>query len=204
MAKEAIRRELQIEGAKEMKYLILGLLSFLAACASQPNNQNASSLQYDKVMQLHIGETTGSDVVKTLGVPSARVERSGYYILNYNTPQTGFQRLSLNVNNANNKLASLLWIPTEGENESSLERAKASFKDAKFKMTEKDNSSPHAISKVVVYTDDTTGVTIQFNPSSNLVEAIAKYDASSPRAPATAEQKEHAPYTFGDEPKSSR
>lgn len=186
-----------------MKYLILGLLSFLPACASQLNNQTVSSLQYDRVIQLHVGETTESDVVKTLGAPATRVERDGYYILNYNTPETGFQRLSLNFSNANNKLSSLLWIPTEGEKEISLEGAKASFKAASFKVSEKDNSSPHAISKVIFYTDDTTGVTIRYNPSSNLVEAIAKYDVSL-RAPTATEQKVHAPYTFGDEPKSLR
>lgn len=181
-----------------MKYLILGLLSFLAACASQSNNQTVSVLQYDKVFQLHVGETAESDVVKMLGVPSARVERNGYYVLNYNTTQDGFQRLSLNFNNTNNKLSSLLWIPAEGEKEISLEGAKARFKAASFKMSEKDNSSPHAISKIVFYTDDTAGVTIRYNPSSNLVEAIAKFDVSS-RAPAATEQKEHVPYTFGDQ-----
>lgn len=186
-----------------MKYLILGLLSLLAACASQTHDQNVSALQYDKVIQLHVGETTASDVVKVLGVPSARVERNSYYILNYNAPQSGFQRISMNFNNVNNKLSSLLWIPAEGEKEFSLDGAKARFKDANFKMIEKDNSSPHAISKVVFYTDDTTGVTIQYNPSSNVVEAIAKYDVSS-RAPAATEQKEQAPYTFGDESKSSK
>lgn len=186
-----------------MKYLILGLLSLLAACASQTHDQTVSALQYDKVIQLRIGETTASDVVQVLGEPTARMERNGYYVLNYNSPQSGFQRLSLNFNHANNQLSSLLWIPTEGEKEISLEGAKARFKEAKFKMTEKDNSSPHAISKVVFYTDDTTGVTIQYNPSSNVVEAIAKYDVSS-RTPAATEQKVPDPYTFGDESKSSK
>lgn len=186
-----------------MKYLILGLLSLLAACALQTHDQTVSALQYDKVIQLHVGETTASDVVNILGEPTARMERNGYYILNYSTPKSGFQRLSLNFNQANNKLSSLLWIPAEGEKEISLDGAKARFKDANFKMIEKDNSSPHAISKVVLYTDDTTGVTIQYNPSSNVVEAIAKYDVSS-RAPAATEQKGPAPYTFGDESKSSK
>lgn len=186
-----------------MKYVILGFLSFLTACASQSNNQNISALQYDRIFQFHVGAMTDADVIKILGMPSTRVERIGYYILNYNTPQTGFQRLSLNFNNANNKLSSLLWIPTEGEKEVSLDGARASFKEENFKVSEEDNSSPHAISKIILYTDEATGITIRYNPSSHFVEAIAKYDVSS-RAPTATDQKKQAPYTFGDESKASK
>jgi len=101
------------------------------------------------------------------------------------------------------KLSSLLWIPTEDEKEVSLDGARASFKEASFKMSEEDNSSPHAISRIILYTDEVTGITIRYNPSSRFVEAIAKYDVST-RAPAAMDQKKQAPYTFGDESKVSK
>ncbi|MFN7903719.1 MAG: hypothetical protein ACK5P5_00910 [Pseudobdellovibrionaceae bacterium] len=166
-----------------MKYVILVFLSFLTACASQSNNRNTLALSYDRVFQLHVGSTTETDVVKIFGKPSARVQRNGYYILDYHSPQNGFQRLSLSFDNKNSHLSSLLWIPSEDEKEISLDGAKATFKESTFKVSEEGSHGSHAVSKIILYTDDSKGVTIRYNPSSNVVEAIAKYDANL-RAPS--------------------
>jgi hypothetical protein len=171
-----------------MKYLILVLLFFLSACVSKSNSQNNSALEYERIFQFHVGVTTENDVVKILGKPSGRVERSGYYIIDYHAPQTGFQRVSLSFNNTNNLLSSLLWIPTEGDKEITLDGAKAAFAKENFKVSEVDSGSVHALSKIFLYTDEDLGITIRFNPSSNLVEAIAMYDAQL-RAPAATIKK---------------
>jgi hypothetical protein len=179
-----------------MKYAYLILLSFLVACASKTAGPSFS-LDYDKVFRLEVGKTTEADAVKTFGSPASRSEKNEYYTLIYNSPSTNHQRLSMNFGK-NKVLMSFLWIPSENEKESSLAGAKSVFKEAKFKVTEEDSSSPHMVSKVVLYTDEKSGTIIRYNPSSNLVEAIAKYDGSL-RSPAGDEKQKKAPYTFGDE-----
>ena len=140
-------------------------------------------------MQFEIGTARESAIVERLGSPSTRIEKKGYYTLIYNGGQTGLQRLSLNFDN-NKILSSLLWIPAENENEISLERAMAGFKGANFKVSEKDDGSTHAISKITFYTDETSGTTIRYNPSSQYVEGIAKFDIKS-RAPTATPLKRY-------------
>jgi len=186
-----------------MKFVILALLPFLISCVSKSIDQTISKLQYERVFQFRPGTTTEADVVSAVGTPSTRVDKNGYYILSYSAPQTGFQRLSLNFSSLNNKLSSLLWIPGEGESKISLDGARAGFKEAIFEVSNENSSSPHAISKITLYEDKRMGITIRYNPSSDLVEAIAKYDINY-RDPAAIEKKIQIPYTFADELKTSK
>lgn len=167
-----------------MKDTFLGILFFLSACASTPNIKGSL---YEKAFNFQVGVSTEAEVVKALGIPSSRTLKDEYYVLEYDIPETGIQRLSLNFRN-NNKLSSLLWVPSEGEKEITLEGAKASFKGAKFKTVEREDKGSHSISKTILYIDEASGITIRYNPSSNYVEAIAKHDVDS-RIPAGQKKK---------------
>lgn len=180
-----------------MKYLIITFL-LLSACISNSTRQNVLELNYNTISHLNVGSTTEAEAVTALGIPSSRVEKNGYYILNYYTLKTDVQRLSLNFDSSTKKLASMLWIPMEGEQEISLAGAKARFSKGAFKSFDEDTSSPHAISKITLYTNEDAGVSIRYNPTTELVEAIAKYDIPA-REPATNQPKKSIPYTFGDQ-----
>jgi hypothetical protein len=186
-----------------MKYITLSSVFFLTACASNPASRQLTSLQYDKVLNLGIGVSNESDVVKALGVPTNRNEKNGYYTLNYVDQTTGFQRLSVNFLSAGGKLSGILWIPRQDEKESTLVEAKAGFKQANFKEIRNEDSNPHFISGVISIVDEKSGVTIRYDQRAKMVEAIARYDVSS-RVPATTDGKNKAPYTFGDESTISR
>lgn len=186
-----------------MKYMISMSLLFLTACASPSRNITTSNLTYEKVLNFKIGATSETEVIKLLGTPSSRAERTDYHVLVYNDPQTGFQRLSLNFNNSTKLLTTLLWVPADGEKEISLGGAKEGFNGVSFKQVDEDTSSPHAISKIILFVDEKSGVTIRYNPTVKVVEAIAKYDIGT-RSPSNIDKTIKTPYTFGDESASTK
>lgn len=164
--------------------LILVILIFGVSCASFHSPQSYSE-KLSEILDLQIGMATESDVHAILGPSEERVERDGYYTLNYNDPKTGYQRLSLNFGN-DKILKGLLWIPYTGETEDTVEGAKSLFKDAHFVKTVTDLSSPHVISFADDYTDEKKGVIIRYVGKS--VEAIVKFDPSQ-RLPADSSKK---------------
>ncbi|HEY8269429.1 MAG TPA: hypothetical protein VIG33_00960 [Pseudobdellovibrionaceae bacterium] len=187
-----------------MKFKGILMTLFLSACVTNTTGSNRGSLNYDKVRSLVVGYSTESDVLAVLGLPTGRTEEAGYYILNYDDSKTGFQRLSINFLLGSQKLSGILWIPREDEKEYSLMQAKAGFKNADFKEIINRSTNPHAISPdEVSYIDEKHGVTIRYDRSQNIVEAIAMYDVNV-RLPAATEKKNQIPYTFGDEPAISK
>lgn len=186
-----------------MKISKLLFLFFLSACATVPDTQQSRSLEYNKILEFKIGTSAESDVVKVLGAPASRIEKNGYYTLNYVDPKLGNQRLSINFSKANQKLSGFLWIPQEDEKEFFLEQAKASFKNSNFKEVQDIDSNPHAVSKVISFIDEKSGVTIRYDRSRSAVEAIAVYDMTN-RVPAATEKIRDTPYTFGDESVTSK
>ncbi|MGZ3747487.1 MAG: hypothetical protein ACXWRE_08955 [Pseudobdellovibrionaceae bacterium] len=182
-----------------MKLRLVIITLFLSACVTSSKHSNAHSLSYERVRSFIIGFSTESDVIAALGSPSNHTDETDYYTLSYEDYETGFQRLSLNFSYESHKLSSLLWIPKENEKESSLEQAKAGFKNATFREIINRSDNPHAISlEAVSYIDEKSGVTIRYDRSLNVVEAIAMY-VTTDRSPAKAVKENSIPYTFGDE-----
>ena len=167
-----------------MRYVIISLAFFLSGCALNPANQKASTLQYDRVLSFGIGVSNERDVVETLGMPTSRIVKNGYYTLTYDDPATGFQRLSVNFISASRKLSGFLWIPRQDEKEFTLGTAKAGFKNADFKEVRDVGNNPHFVSEVVSFVDEKSGITIRYDRRSHKVEAIARYDVSN-RVPAS-------------------
>lgn len=169
-----------------MKYLYLAIVLLFSGCAGM--NLSPKSLKYETASNFKIGISTEHDVAQKLGASTSKSEKDSFYTLNYDDPKTGFQRLSLNFNKATKTLLSVLWIPTEGEPESSLNGAKEQFKNSKFERVETSNSDSHSISDIIVFVDSKNGISIRYNPTAQFVEAIARYDADL-RAPSATKNK---------------
>lgn len=151
--------------------------TLLVGCASVSVHNKVSDLKFSTILNFQIGATSQADVLSILGKPSDTKETDNYIIMNYNEPETAFQRLSVNINRHNKKVASLFWVPKEGDSESSLDYAKKSFENTDYKVTEEKIISNHTVSSgVLFYIDKKAGVTIRYDKRRDEVEAIALYD----------------------------
>lgn len=168
-----------------MRYLLILILFSLSACASV---DKMSSLNFITAMNLKIGSTSEKDATEKIGMAGVRSEKNGYYTIDYDDPKTGYQRLSLNFDSETQILKSILWIPTEGEKELTLLGAQEHFKNAHFVQVKESTSNSHSVSSMLVYIDEQKGISIRYNPNSQAVEALAKYDPSA-RTPANSKKK---------------
>ncbi len=178
-----------------MKYFIIQLIFFLSACTTINSNSGSNSLNFENVVNFKPGLDNEKTVLKLLGAASRRDEKGSYYTLSYNEPSTGLHRLSMNFSSDNNQLLSVLWIPKENEKEFSIENAKTSFKEAHFKEIRDNNKNPHITMEVISYIDEQAGISIRYNQSRNIVEAIAKYSATK-RIPADLTSDSKDPYSY--------
>lgn len=134
-------------------------------------------LKFSTILDFQTGITSQSDIEGILGEPSDVVQKDGYFIMNYNDPEKGYQRLLLTVNMRNKKLLSLLWIPEEDELESSLEYAKKIVESAHYRVEEDKKIPSHMVtSGILFYIDKKAGITIRYDKTRSKVEAIALYD----------------------------
>ena len=169
-----------------MKILLAIVLFSLSACAV--TGKKNSSLSFATAMSFKIGTTLEKDASEKIGLTGIRSDKNGYYTVNYDDPKTGYQRLSLNFDLETQILKSILWIPTDGEREITLSGAREQFKNAQFVETSENVGTAHSFSRILIYSDDERGISIRYNPNSQAVEALAKYDPTI-RAPANSRQK---------------
>lgn len=178
-----------------MKYFIIPLIFFLTACATFNSNIVSNSLNFENVVNFKPGLDDERTVLKLLGNASRREDKESYYTLLYDEPTTGLHRLSMNFSLDSKELLSILWIPKENEKEFSIEKAKTSFKEAHFREIRDNNKNPHITMEIISYVDDQAGITIRYNQSRKIVEAIAKFNAFK-RIPANLTRESEVPYTY--------
>lgn len=162
-----------------MKYLIL-LISFVASCASMDANRNIS---FETIKNFKAGLTTETEVIAQLGKPQDSQQHLQSHVATYKDAKTGYQLLSLTYN-SENKLMRFVWIPQDNTNESSLKAVKSIFQGTQF--SRQDHELYHSTSKTSDLTSLETGITIKFNPNTEVVEAIGFFP-SKERIPATKE-----------------
>lgn len=151
--------------------VLIPLLVIFGGCASAPQNK----ISFEKTRALEVGRSTVSDFELIFGAKVERTDKEGYYTLNYFESASGLQRVSANFDAKTNILVSYLWIPGEGEKELSLSGAKDLFRKLILEP-ESDKDKSHFISKVITYADKKSGVSIRYNESNDIVEAIAVYE----------------------------
>ncbi|MBS1968736.1 MAG: hypothetical protein JSU04_00420 [Bdellovibrionales bacterium] len=186
-----------------MRYFLM-LSSFIVlSCASFSGNSRGDSFQFEHLSKLNIGITTEQDVIGLFGSPTSMEEKQGYYTFTYIDSKTAFQRVTLNFASETHKLSGFVWLPKQGEKETSLEDVKQSFRNSHFEERRVFGKNPHMILEVVSYVDNKSGITIKLNSDGKSVEAIAMYDVGN-RLPTSDNKNEQIPYTFGDELKASK
>jgi hypothetical protein len=159
-------------------------------------------LNFSQIRSLKVGHSKLIEVERLFGSPTQRSHLNGIQTLRYDDPSTGDQRLTVNFSEGDQILTDILWIPLEVEPEYGLSGAKAGFLGHTFKEVRESENNPHLNSQgVTLFIDDSTGVTIRYNESDKIVEAIAIYSASN-RAPAAKKRSMNAPYTLGENPAS--
>ncbi len=168
-----------------MKCVIVSIMFCLSACVSSLNSPT-KSISYKKMLLLNIGATTENEVVNVLGAPADRIEKNGYYTLNYNDDETGFQRAAVNFN-SEKKMSGFLWIPKQNEQESAIKNVTAEFSGSNFKEIPDETNSSHSVSDKISLVDEKSGITIRYDRHRNLVEAIARYSLNN-RIPASSEK----------------
>lgn len=162
-----------------MKYLVL-LTSFLASCASMDVNHNIS---FKTIKNFKPGLTTENEIVALLGKPQESQQNLQSHIATYKDSKTGYQLLSLTYS-SENKLMRFVWIPQDNRDECSLKVVKSIFQDVQF--SRQDHERYHSTSKTSDLTSLEAGITIKFNPSTDIVEAIGFFPPKE-RIPATKE-----------------
>lgn len=150
---------------------------FLVGCASTPAQTSKSALKFSTILNFKIGATSQDNIVSVLGEPTSIVQKDDYFTMNYNDPETDFQRFSANINRSDKILLSFFWLPNEKEAESSLDYAKNKIYSANFQVEPEKSNSSHMISTgIVFYIDKKVGITLRYDKRRNHVEAIALYE----------------------------
>lgn len=155
-----------------MSRIIFILIFLLTGCASRSVHHSARNLSLNDLKDITVGKTTESELVVILGEPYSRNQRNGYYTLNYDTFDAKAQRVSATFSEQG-VLIGYLWIPSHEDQEIDLEKAKRLFNGVKFKISETTVPTSHNSTKIVVYSDDSAGISIRYNKNNNVVEAIA-------------------------------
>lgn len=145
-------------------------------CASGGSANKVSALKFSTILNFQIGETRAAEIINVLGEPASTTQKANYFIMNYDDPETGFQRFTVNINKDDSTLMSYLWMPKETERESTLDYAKKIFINARYLEQNEENKSAHMVSSdIVLYVDQKSGVTIRYDKRRDEVEAIALY-----------------------------
>ncbi|WP_295901073.1 hypothetical protein [uncultured Bdellovibrio sp.] len=156
--------------------VLITSLIMLAGCAS--TSGKTQRLTYENVKSLSVGKSTSSEVIATLGSPSDKNSRDGYFSLQFNDPSTGVQRVTANFDDKTSKLIGILWIPTESDPQISLSNTLESFQGASFVTEQSERDRIHSISRVKFYIDQKRGITIRYDENLKQVEGISFYEGT--------------------------
>ena len=160
-------------------------LVFATGCISATNHNKISALTFSNILNFQIGTTGEDDLVKVLGKPSSVMQKDNYFVMSYDDPKTGLQKLAASINKTDKKVLSLIWTPEEGESERSLVYAKKVFENSSYQVKDDKDTSAHAMSSdIFFYIDKKSGVTIRYDKKRDKVEAIALYDREN-RVPSS-------------------
>lgn len=164
-----------------MKKIILGILTIhlllLLGCSSISGQKKTDQLDYVTISNFKIGSTSEEEIYRVLGQPSSVVDKNDVSILHYNDFESGFQRLSMTIQASDRKLQSYIWLPKENELESSLDKVQKNFPNSKYQKFPEVSQSSHMVSSdIVLYVDESAGVSIRYDQKRNEVEAIGIFD----------------------------
>ncbi len=159
-----------------MKIMLLTFIAFIVSC--QSTQVIKSNLNFDFVSSLVINESMAENVLEKLGNPEIKLEKDDFYSLNYNDKETGFQRLIVNISKPTNKVIGYLWIPFEGELETSLESLRSRFPSSSFTMKKNLDKKSHNVRYEEFHVDEKSGISISVNPATQNVQVISRFNSN--------------------------
>lgn len=152
----------------------INLIIFLLISSCVTNTKKNNILTYQSFKELKVNIATEEDVIKKLGQPG-EIENNddGTKTFYYYDKIKKYQRISLNIDTANNLLINCLWIPFPDEKESEIEGALSGFDKSSFKeLPDPRAAKAHYISSMMYLIDKKNGITILYNRRTKDVDAI--------------------------------
>lgn len=153
------------------KFIYLFISILLSSCITA--KKNSGILSYKSLHELKINSSSKEEIINKFGLPDEVKNNDGsYQTLIYNDKKTKYHRASINISTHNNRINSYLWIPFEGEKESTFDGAISNFGKTSFEELPDIYSLPHFISSTVRVKDKKNGISIMYNKHTKTVDAI--------------------------------